>query len=46
MPRTNRHFRSSHVWHITHRCHRRESLRTKPPGPGSDQANRLKHMDN
>jgi putative transposase len=26
MPRANRHFLSSHVWHITHRCHEREFL--------------------
>jgi len=26
MPRANRHFRSGHVWHITHRCHDREFL--------------------
>lgn len=26
MPRANRHFLPNHVWHITHRCHRREFL--------------------
>ncbi len=26
MARANRHFLSSHVWHITHRCHKREFL--------------------
>ena len=26
MPRANRHFLSGLVWHITHRCHRREFL--------------------
>ena len=26
MPRANRHFLSEHVWHITHRCHKKEFL--------------------
>lgn len=26
MPRANRHFVADHVWHITHRCHKREIL--------------------
>ncbi len=26
MPRANRHFVSGHVWHITHRCHKKEFL--------------------
>ncbi len=26
MPRANRHFLSNHVWHITHRCHKKEFL--------------------
>ena len=26
MPRANRHFVSGHLWHITHRCHKREFL--------------------
>ena len=26
MPRANRHFISGHVWHITHRCHKKEFL--------------------
>ena len=26
MPRANRHFLPGHVWHITHRCHRKEFL--------------------
>ena len=26
MPRANRHFLPSYVWHITHRCHKREFL--------------------
>ncbi len=26
MPRANRHFQSGYVWHITHRCHKREFL--------------------
>src|SRR5690606_12157481 len=26
MPRANRYFLKGHVWHITHRCHRREFL--------------------
>jgi putative transposase len=26
MPRANRHFLPDHVWHITHRCFRREYL--------------------
>jgi putative transposase len=26
MPRANRHFLPGHVWHITHRCHKREFL--------------------
>lgn len=26
MPRANRHFLSGYVWHITHRCHKREFL--------------------
>ena len=26
MPRANRHFIPGHVWHITHRCHKREFL--------------------
>jgi putative transposase len=26
MPRANRYFLSDHVWHITHRCHKREFL--------------------
>ncbi|EAR21564.1 hypothetical protein NB231_02318 [Nitrococcus mobilis Nb-231] len=26
MPRANRHWRSGHVWHITHRCHRQQFL--------------------
>lgn len=26
MPRANRYFLEGHVWHITHRCHRREFL--------------------
>ena len=26
MPRANRHFLPGHVWHITHRCHKKEML--------------------
>ena len=26
MPRAHRHFIAGHVWHITHRCHRRDFL--------------------
>ncbi len=26
MTRANRHFPPGHVWHITHRCHKREFL--------------------
>lgn len=26
MPRANRHFANGHLWHITHRCHKREFL--------------------
>jgi len=26
MPRANRHYLPSHVWHITHRCHRKQFL--------------------
>jgi putative transposase len=26
MPRTNRHSIPGHVWHITHRCHKKEFL--------------------
>ena len=26
MPRANRHFLPSHIWHITHRCHQRAFL--------------------
>ena len=26
MPRANRHFLRGYVWHITHRCHRRNFL--------------------
>ena len=26
MPRANRHFLPGHVWHITHRCHRKSFL--------------------
>jgi putative transposase len=26
MPRANRHFLTNHIWHITHRCHKREFL--------------------
>lgn len=26
MPRANRHFLPNHIWHITHRCHKREFL--------------------
>lgn len=26
MPRANRHFLPNHVWHITHRCHKKEFL--------------------
>jgi len=26
MPRANRHFLQDHVWHITHRCHKKEFL--------------------
>lgn len=26
MPRANRHYRPGHVWHLTHRCHRRQFL--------------------
>jgi putative transposase len=26
MPRANRHFLPGHIWHITHRCHRRDFL--------------------
>ena len=26
MPRANRHFLADHVWHITHRCHKKEFL--------------------
>jgi len=26
MPRANRHFADDHLWHITHRCHKREFL--------------------
>ncbi len=26
MPRANRHFQPGYVWHITHRCHKREFL--------------------
>ena len=26
MPRANRHFVPGHVWHITHRCHRKTFL--------------------
>ena len=26
MPRANRHFLPGHVWHITHRCHKKDFL--------------------
>ena len=26
MPRANRHYLPNHVWHLTHRCHKREFL--------------------
>ena len=26
MPRAHRHFLAGHVWHITHRCHKKEFL--------------------
>lgn len=26
MPRANRHYIPSYVWHITHRCHKKEFL--------------------
>ncbi len=26
MPRANRYFLPGHVWHITHRCHKKEFL--------------------
>ncbi len=26
MPRAHRHFLPGHVWHITHRCHKKEFL--------------------
>jgi len=26
MPRANRHFIPGHVWHIAHRCHKKEFL--------------------
>ena len=26
MPRANRHYLPGHVWHITHRCHRKQFL--------------------
>jgi putative transposase len=26
MPRANRYFLSGHIWHITHRCHKKEFL--------------------
>ena len=26
MPRANRHFLPSHIWHITHRCHQKKFL--------------------
>ena len=26
MPRANRHFLPGHIWHITHRCHKKEFL--------------------
>ncbi len=26
MPRANRHFVSGHIWHLTHRCHKKEFL--------------------
>ena len=26
MPRANRHFLPGYVWHITHRCHRKDFL--------------------
>jgi REP element-mobilizing transposase RayT len=26
MPRANRHFLPGYVWHITHRCHQKQSL--------------------
>jgi len=26
MPRAHRHFLPDHVWHITHRCHRKSFL--------------------
>ena len=26
MPRANRHYIPGHVWHITHRCHKKEFL--------------------
>ena len=26
MPRANRYFLPDHVWHITHRCHKKEFL--------------------
>jgi len=26
MPRANRHFQPGHVWHVTHRCHKKEFL--------------------
>jgi hypothetical protein len=43
MPRASRHYIPGYVWHITHRCHKKEYLR----GPtGSDQANMLIHFGN
>jgi hypothetical protein len=26
MPRANRHFLPGYIWHITHRCHKKEFL--------------------
>ena len=26
MPRANRHFLPDHIWHITHRCHKKDYL--------------------
>lgn len=26
MPRANRYYTSGHIWHITHRCHKRDFL--------------------
>ena len=28
MPRANRHFLPDHIWHITHRCHKKDYLLT------------------